>query len=81
MNKLKIQVLGSGCTKCKTLYELVKKVAEQSYPDAHVEYITDVAKIVELVVMSSPVFAVNGKVVIAGKIPSETEILDALKNA
>ena len=67
---MKIQVLGSGCTTCKNLYKNVQDVVKKMGLDAEVEYSTDVSEIVKLGVMSSPVFAIDGQVLTAGKPPS-----------
>lgn len=75
-----IQVLGSGCQTCKQLYETTKKVAEELKINVIVEYITDVTKMIEMGVMTSPVLAVNGKPVLTGGGHGEAEIKNALKN-
>lgn len=46
-----------------------------------VEYITDVSKIVEMGVMSSPVLAINGKPVMVGFLPNIEKIQELLKSA
>ncbi len=74
MHKINIQVLGSGCPSCKTLYNKVSEIAEQIDSDLEVKYITDITKIVELGAMSSPVFAINNQIITSGKIPDENEI-------
>lgn len=65
---MKIQVLGSGCPTCKKLFELTKKAIEQLDLNEEVEYVTDVTKIIEMGVMSSPVLAINNKPVMVGQI-------------
>ena len=75
---MKIQVLGSGCPSCKALYERVKKVASEVNKELEVEYITDIAKIVELGAMSSPVFAIDNQIITAGQMPEEEEIKNAI---
>lgn len=71
---MKIQVLGSGCAKCKTLYKNVQEVVQTLGINTEVEYSDDVAEIAKLGVMSSPVFAIDGKIMAAGKVPSHDEI-------
>lgn len=71
---MKIQVLGSGCKTCKKLYELMKQAIEELKIDEEVEYITDVQKILEMGVMSSPVLAIDGKPIIVGSVPSLEKI-------
>ena len=63
---MKIQVLGSGCPTCKTLYELTKTAVKELEIDAEVEYSTDISKIIELGVMESPVMTINGKIALLG---------------
>ncbi|MBU1164285.1 TM0996/MTH895 family glutaredoxin-like protein [Patescibacteria group bacterium] len=73
-----IQVLGSGCPTCKKLFETVKKVQSELKIDAELDYITDVAKMIEMGVMTSPVLAIDGKPVLTGGGHSEEEIKNAL---
>ena len=77
---MKIQVLGSGCPTCKKLFELTKQAVEELGLKIEVEYITDIQKIVEMGVMSSPVLAVDGKPVLTGGEKSEEDIKKALQN-
>ena len=78
MKNINIQVLGSGCPTCKTLYNKVLEIANQINASLEVEYITDITKIVELGAMSSPVFAINDEIITAGKNPDEQVIKDAI---
>ncbi len=63
-----IQVLGSGCPTCKKLFELTKQAITELTlkDDVELEYITDVTKIIEMGIMTSPVLTVNGKPVMIG---------------
>lgn len=78
---MKIQVLGSGCAKCKKLFELTKQAAAELELKAEVEYITDVSKIIEMGVMSSPVLAVDDKPALVGFLPSLEKIKSVLETA
>ena len=75
---MKIQVLGSGCPTCKTLHKAVEEVVKKLNLDTEVEYSTDIAEIVELGAMSSPVFAIDSEVIASGKVPSSEEIEEAI---
>lgn len=75
---MKIQVLGSGCPTCKTLYELTQTAVKELGIDAEVEYSTDISKIIELGVMESPVMTINGKIALLGSSSLE-KIKDVLK--
>jgi len=78
---MKIQVLGSGCPTCKKLHEITVEAVKQLNLKDSVEYITDVSKIVEMGVMSSPVLAINGKPVMVGFLPDMEKVKDLLKEA
>ncbi len=73
-----IQVLGSGCSNCKKLFEMTKEAVKQLNRTDEVEYSTDVSKIIEMGIMSSPVLAVNGKPVMVGFTPDIEKIKRAI---
>jgi small redox-active disulfide protein 2 len=73
-----IQVLGSGCSTCKKLFELTKEVASSLHPGVEVEYVNDFQKIIELGVMSSPVLTINGQAVLVGNVFSLGKIKELL---
>jgi len=77
---MKIQVLGSGCSSCHKLFEETKKAVKESSINEEVEYIDDVQRAIEMGVMSFPVLAIDGKPVIAGRVPSVDEIKEAIIN-
>jgi small redox-active disulfide protein 2 len=76
---MEIQVLGSGCKKCKELYERTQKAAQSVGLGVSVEYITNVQKIVEMGLMSSPVLVVDGEPVVVGGLPDVEKIKEILK--
>ncbi|MDP3043770.1 MAG: thioredoxin family protein [bacterium] len=76
---MQIQVLGSGCPTCKKLFELTKQVVEELGLKIEVEYITDIQRIVEMGVMSSPVLAIDGKPAITGFLPDAGKIKVTIK--
>ena len=80
---MQIQVLGSGCTNCKRLYEMTSAIVADLKLDAKVEYITDVSKIIEMGLMTSPVLAIDGKPVMTGFTPDkekvQAKIVEAVK--
>ncbi len=81
MKKQSIQVLGSGCPTCKKLLEATKKIAKELDIDTKIEYNTDVSKMVEMGVMTSPVLAIDGKPVLTGGGISESDIKQALQSS
>lgn len=76
---MQIQVLGSGCPTCKKLFELTKQAVEELDLKIEVEYITDIQRIVEMGVISSPVLAINSKPAISGFLPDIEKIKEAIK--
>lgn len=75
---MKIQVLGSGCATCKKLFELTKKAEEELGLGVEVEYFTDVQKIIDMGLMSSPVLAIDGKPVLVGRVPEVEKIREII---
>jgi small redox-active disulfide protein 2 len=75
---MKIQVLGSGCSNCKKLFELTKQAVQELGLKDDVGYVTDVSKIIEMGVMTSPVLAVNDKPVMVGFFPDIEKIKKAI---
>ena len=63
---MQIQVLGSGCKTCKNLFEITKKAVAELGIDSEVEYITDISRIIEMGIMTSPVLAIDGKAAMNG---------------
>lgn len=75
-----IQVLGLGCPTCKKLFELTKQAVADLGLKIEVEYISDIQKIMKMGVMSSPVLAISGKLVLAGQLPSLEKIKEIINN-
>lgn len=74
-----IKILGSGCCRCKKTYDTVKQVVEEDKIDATIEYVTDVAKILEYDIMSMPAIIIDGKVVLNGQVPTAAQVRQILK--
>lgn len=71
---MKIEVLGTGCPKCKKLMELVTATVAETGVAAEIVKIDKIADIVNFGVMMTPALAINGKVVVGGRLPSKEEI-------
>ena len=63
-----IKVLGTGCSKCTTLYDNVKSAVAELGIDATVDKEQDIMKIMEYNVMSIPALVVDGSVLSTGKV-------------
>lgn len=76
---MKIEILGTGCAKCKALEEAVKQAVSKSGKFAQIEKIEDIMKIMEYSVVSTPGLVIDGNVVSTGKLLSIDEIVELLK--
>ena len=71
---MKIEILGTGCPKCKKLHELTEEVINELSVPAEIIKVTDINKIINYGVMVTPALVIDGDVKVAGKIPSKEEI-------
>ncbi len=71
---MKIEVLGSGCAKCKKTTELIKKEIEKAGVEAEVVKVEDIDEIVSRGVMMTPAVIVDGETKSSGKISSAKDI-------
>ena len=71
---MNIKVLGGGCCKCESLLEAVKEAVAEKGIEAEIEYITDMAKIMEYGIMSTPALMVDGEVVSMGQALKAKEV-------
>ncbi len=70
----KLQILGTGCPKCKMLVELTETAAKDLGIEYEIEKVTDINEIMKFGVMMTPALAVDGQVKVVGKVPSPDEI-------
>lgn len=71
---MKIDILGVGCPKCKQLTANAEAAVKELNIQAEIGKVTDIDKITEYGVMMTPVLAVDGTVVSAGKVLSKDDI-------
>lgn len=70
----KIQILGTGCAKCKKLAENTKQAVDNLGIEYEMEKVTDINEIMGFGVMTTPALAVDGKVLLTGKVPNSADI-------
>jgi small redox-active disulfide protein 2 len=75
----KIQILGTGCPKCKKLAENTETAAKTLGIEYEIEKVTDINKIMKFGVMMTPALVVDGKVKLVGKVSSPDEIKGLLQ--
>jgi len=76
---MKIEIIGTGCPKCKKLAETADAAAKELQLDYALEKVTDIDQIMAFGVMMTPALAVDGDVKVVGKVPTIDEIKNILK--
>ncbi len=71
---MKIQILGTGCPKCKKMAEVAENAAMEMDLDYEIVKVTSLNDIMAFGVMMTPALAVDGEVKISGKVPSLEEM-------
>ena len=70
----KLQILGPGCPKCQKLAENAEAAANQLGIAYQIEKVTDINEIMKFGVMMTPALAVDGQVVVVGRVPDPQAI-------
>lgn len=78
---MKIEILGMGCAKCKTLEKNAREAVAELGVEADVEKVTDPVAIAESGVMMTPALAINGRVRSVGKVLTKEQITFYIKEA
>lgn len=71
---MKLEILGTGCPKCKKLMELTQEAVKETGVSVEIGKVDKINDIMNYGVMITPALVVDGKVVVAGRIPSKDEI-------
>ncbi len=74
-----IKVLGTGCTKCQIMTNVVKEVVKANNIEASIEKVEDIIEIMQYNVMSTPALVIDDVIAIKGRVPSKDEVLALLK--
>ncbi|HOV73278.1 MAG TPA: thioredoxin family protein [Candidatus Hydrogenedentes bacterium] len=69
-----LQILGTGCPKCKKLAENTEAAAKELGVEYEIEKVTDINAIMGFGVMMTPALAVDGQVKVVGKVPDVADI-------
>ncbi len=76
---MKIEILGIGCSKCKKLHELVEEAVNELGVSAEITKVTDINKIFDYKVLITPALAIDGDVMVVGRVPGKEEIIKWIK--
>ena len=74
----KIQILGTGCPKCKKLAENAEAAVKALGVEYQIEKVTKISDIMQYGVMMTPALAVDGDVKVVGKVASTDDIKSML---
>jgi small redox-active disulfide protein 2 len=78
---MKIQILGTGCAKCKTLTANAEKAVRELGLEAEIEKVTGIQDIMKFQILMTPGLVIDGQVKAAGRVPSTEEIKQLLAAA
>jgi small redox-active disulfide protein 2 len=73
-NVKKIEVLGPGCARCRETHRAIVRAVEEAGLSIPVEKVESVDRMVELGVLTTPAVAVDGRLVLSGRIPKSEEV-------
>ena len=73
-----IQILGTGCAKCKTLTANAEQAVQELGLHAVIEKVTDIKDIMKFQILMTPGLVIDGQVKAAGRVPSVDEIKQML---
>lgn len=76
---MKIEILGTGCPKCKKTEKIVRETLNDHGIDAEIIKVEDINDIIDRGVMLTPAIVVDGTVRIVGRVPKKDEIVNMLK--
>lgn len=76
--KTKLQILGTGCPKCKLLTEHAERAAQELGLDYELEKVTEITKILEFGVVATPALVVDGEIRVFGHVPSTSKLRELL---
>ena len=73
-----IKILGTGCSKCKSMTKLVNQVIAENNIDATVEKVEELQEIMKFNVLITPALIIDHRVTIKGRVPSKEEVFALL---
>lgn len=74
----RIQILGTGCAKCRMLTEHAENAARKLGIDYELENVTEIERILDFGVVATPALVVDGEILVAGRVPSTPRLVELL---
>jgi small redox-active disulfide protein 2 len=73
-----IRILGTGCARCKQLYEGTLQAVADLGLDADVQKVEDISEIVARGILATPALVIDDELVLAGQVPNATRLREIL---
>lgn len=77
----KLQILGTGCPKCRMLTEHTERAAQELGLDYQMEKVTDFDRILEFGIVATPALVVDGEIKVYGHVPTTARLVEMLAGA
>ncbi len=74
-----IKILGTGCDKCKKLYNNTQEAVKELGVEASIQKVEDIISIMSFGVMDAPALVVDGEVMLSGRVAKVEEIINLIK--
>lgn len=71
---MEVKVLGPGCAKCKTTFQVIEKVIKENNLDVKLTKVDDIMEMMSYNIMTTPAVVVDGEVKMKGRVPSESDV-------
>lgn len=71
---MEIKVLGLGCCKCKTTYNVIEKVIKENNLDVKLTKVDDIMEMMNYNIMTTPAVVVDEVVKMKGQVPTESDV-------
>ena len=78
---MKVQILGAGCAKCKTLEQKVRQLNDTHKLNLEIEKVTDLQAIIKYRIMMTPGLVIDGVLKSVGSIPKDSQLLEWMKGS
>ncbi len=76
---MRIQILGTGCPKCRLLEEHARQAVKELGVNAEIEKVTEIEEIMRFGVMVTPALAINGNVKASGRVLTKDQIAELIR--
>ena len=78
---MKIKVLGPGCARCHQLERTAREAVKELGIDAEIEKVSDIKKIMEYPILTTPGLVIDEKLVCSGRVPNKAEVTTFITTA